>query len=154
MFRLLSISILGLVFSSTALTAWAFERNDLEQLKTTHNCPKCNLVGADLSPIRLLIEGANLEGANLRGANLTTVNLNGANLQNADLRGVFTNWEGLGYSVNLNGANMTGANLTGAKLKRASMRGANLQNTDLTGANLTGADLQGAILPKGSTQCK
>jgi uncharacterized protein YjbI with pentapeptide repeats len=151
---LLFISLLGLTLSSIVLPATAFDKNDLEQLKTTRSCPKCNLVGADLSKIRLLVEGANSEGANLRGANLTTVDLNGASLQNADLRGAFTNWGGIGASLNLNGANLQGANLTGAKFPRSTMRGANLMNANLTGTILTGADLQGAILPKGSTQCK
>ena len=41
---------------------------DLEKLKETNQCPKCDLSGADL-------EGANLRKANLKDANLGSVRL-------------------------------------------------------------------------------
>ena len=45
------------------LSVGAFKPEDLEKLKKTKECPKCDLSGADL-------EGANLRKANLEGVNL------------------------------------------------------------------------------------
>ena len=56
----------------------AYDEKDVEKLKATGNCQKCDLSEANL-------EGANLEGADLGGANLTGAKLEGANLEGAKL---------------------------------------------------------------------
>ena len=116
----------------------AFSEADLEKLKATKECNKCDLRGADLS--RLDIYWAKLTEANLSGANLTNANLGGARLIGANLTG-----------ANLTGANLSRtrlqwANLKGANLSEADLRYANLISADLTNANLEGANLEGANL--------
>jgi len=105
--------------------AYAFDPVDLQQLKTTNQCPSCDLYQANLSE------------ANLGGANLTAANLTGANLSRANLAG-----------ANLNNANLYNANLSEAYLGAASLRDAYLY-----AANLRGANLSGAIWTDGS-KCK
>lgn len=60
--------------------AGAFNPIDLEKVKTTKNCPRCDLSGAYL-------QWANLNGADLRGANLNGANLYKAYLSRATLWG-------------------------------------------------------------------
>ncbi|MCF2150116.1 pentapeptide repeat-containing protein [Desmonostoc muscorum LEGE 12446] len=106
---------------------------DLDQLKATNACPRCDLSGADLTQV-------NLTGAILRGANLSGATLSQANLTNADLTGA--NLEG----AILNSANLTGASLTGANLKSASLEKANLSYAGFMSANLEAANLKDATL--------
>jgi len=61
----------------------AYDEKDVEKLKATGNCQKCDLSEANLEGANL--EGANLEGADLGGANLTGAKLEGANLEGAKL---------------------------------------------------------------------
>ena len=56
----------------------AFSESELEKLKATKECNKCDLSGANL-------ESANLKGADLSSANLKGANLIGANLDDANL---------------------------------------------------------------------
>ena len=56
----------------------AFSEADLEKLKSTNECNKCDFSGANLG-------GARLRGANLAEANLTNAYLTGANLYKANL---------------------------------------------------------------------
>ncbi|PMB07394.1 hypothetical protein CI594_00605, partial [Fischerella thermalis CCMEE 5196] len=53
-----------LTFIGLTNQAFAFNQLDLDQLKATGSCPRCDLSGADLS--RLNLTGANLRGANLK----------------------------------------------------------------------------------------
>ncbi|MDJ0795724.1 MAG: pentapeptide repeat-containing protein [Calothrix sp. MO_167.B12] len=121
------ISVLGLVTQ-----AWAVNEGDLQKLKETGVCPRCDLSGADMSQL-------NLFGANLRNANLQSAILSESNLENADFTGA--NLE----SANLNSSNLKGASFTGANLKSAS-----LENSDLSYAGFMGANLEAANL-KNST---
>jgi len=57
--------------------ALAFNPADVEKLRNTGSCPKC-----DLSQFQFP-DKARLESANLTGANLTGANLGGAKLENA-----------------------------------------------------------------------
>ena len=82
---------------------FAFNKEDLEKLKSTQECVNCDLRRANLSEANL--KGANLEGANLSRANLTDVDLSGANLMSADLR-----------RADIFDSDLTDANLKGAKL--------------------------------------
>ncbi|MBV9388246.1 MAG: pentapeptide repeat-containing protein [Chroococcidiopsidaceae cyanobacterium CP_BM_ER_R8_30] len=101
----------------------------ISRLLKTHQCPGCDLRGANL-------ENANLKNANLTGANLENAQLTGADLSGAHLTG----------GVNLGNATLTGANLENANLTGASLWEASLGGADLRGANLTGADLKDANL--------
>jgi uncharacterized protein YjbI with pentapeptide repeats len=106
---------------------------DLDQLKATNACPRCNLSGADLTQL-------NLTGVNLRGADLSGATLSQANLTNADLTGA--NLEG----AVLNSVNLSGASLTGANLKSASLENADLSYAGFISANLEAANLKDAKL--------
>ena len=67
----------------------------VERLKTTRQCPNCDLREAELGGLELQnaqlqnadLAGAVLYGANLQGADLTGAILNEANLEMADLTG-------------------------------------------------------------------
>lgn len=92
---------------------------NLEELKRTNVCTKCDLSGANLA-------GMNLQHANLLLTNLSEANLSGANLSGADL----------GYA-NLEFTNLSEANLTGANLEGAlSLHTAKLEGADVTGASI------------------
>lgn len=107
-------------------------RDAVNQLRSTKQCPGCDLQGADLERADLSsanLSNANLTRAELEKANLSNANLSGANLTNADLE-----------NANFTGANLQNANLTGADLEEANFTGA-----DVTGANFTGAKLEDTI---------
>ncbi len=111
--------------------ALAFDPSDLEKLKATNSCVKCDLRGADLyADVYVDMTNAILTGADLTNANLALMVLR---------------------RVDLTGAILTGADLTKAYLKDADLTGADLTNVNLkdsilTDANLTNAKLGGAIL--------
>jgi|APSaa5957512535_1039671.scaffolds.fasta_scaffold100586_1 hypothetical protein len=107
--------LIGVLALSGICTGWggsvqAYDPVDLVHLKTTRDCPKCELADADLFLL-------NLQGANLAGANLAGADLRGANLKEA----------------NLSGANLTGADLRGIALDDADLTGARLENTIRSG---------------------
>jgi uncharacterized protein YjbI with pentapeptide repeats len=84
-----------------------------------HDCPRCELAGADLS--NQCVKKGDLEGADFAGAKLVLMcmsyaDFRGASFRNADLSG-----------ANLAHARLDGADLTGATLTITSLRG-----TDLT----------------------
>ena len=85
---MLSRRSIRLTLSSTLIfvtgLALAADPADLERLRETSACPKCDLSGADLSSMRLM--SADLSGADLRGAKLRKTILFRANLTGADLR--------------------------------------------------------------------
>jgi uncharacterized protein YjbI with pentapeptide repeats len=110
-----------------------YSQKDLDQLKNTNQCPRCDLRRADLR--RADLSEANLRGADLRWANLSGAILSEANLSEADL-----------LRANLSGANLSGANLRGADLRWANLSGADLSGADLSGVRLIGANLSGADL--------
>lgn len=123
--------ITGIVLCGIALPvmqAFAFVPEDLERLKTTKNCPGCDLRNANLRGAYL--EKAIMEGANLMGANLEASNLQGAVLDDASLEK---------------------ANLKKAVLSGASLDHANMDDADLSGALLDGATwLDGKVCKKES----
>ena len=98
------------LLAAEAATAHAFEAEDLEKLKETGRCIKCDLFGAELSGAKL--PGVNLSGADLNRARLINVDLSGANLSGADLT-----W------ADLSGADLSQANLKGADLSAANLIG-------------------------------
>lgn len=115
--------------------AKAYLPQDLEQLKQTGDCPRCDLSGAPLNELnnQLNLAGANLRDANLNRANMSQVNLEGADLSGANLE-----------IADLSGAILTGASLTGVNFKSANLQDANLTRAGMIATNLEGANLKGA----------
>ena len=82
--------ILSLATALLAAPAFGFKQADLDKLKATNSCEKCDLTKADLRDAYLAnadLSGADLSGADLNGANLSSAVLREANLDFAD----FTN---------------------------------------------------------------
>lgn len=123
----ISLAILALVacigLASGNLSAYNDE--DLQKLKATGSCARCDLSGAVL--IHWNLSGADLSRADLTGANLTDAYLAGANL--------------------------SGASLSNAILISVSLAGANLLRAELAGANLLFTNVAGATWIDGS-QCE
>ena len=114
------------------LSVGAFKPEDLEELKKTHQCPNCDLEGANLV-------GANLWSADLKGANLRYAKLEGANLEEANLKDADL------LRANLRDANLDGAYLKGANTKFAAMKGAILCNTTMPDGRI---EYSGCILKR------
>ena len=76
--RLLAIALSFLMLAGLSANTFAVNSGDLDRLRETNECSKCDLVGADLRGTDL--SEANLTRTNLKGANLTAVNLEGVNL--------------------------------------------------------------------------
>jgi uncharacterized protein YjbI with pentapeptide repeats len=115
------IILSGVVIAAMVLygdASSAFNKADIEKLKATKACEKCNL-----------------RGANLAGADLSKSHLSGAELIGTNLR-----------RANLSGADLSGASLIDAVLSEADLTGANLANADLSGSYMTGTKLAGADL--------
>ena len=118
----MKIRLVLVIVALWANGALAFNQEDVEKLRNTGSCQKCDLSKFQF-PDKAKLNSADLTGANLFGAKLTNANLFGAKLTGA----------------NLTNANLTGANLAVARLINADLTGANLTNANLTGANLTNA---------------
>ena len=86
-----------------------------------HDCPRCELAGADLT--NQCVKHGNLEGANFSGAKLVLMCMS-----YADFRG-----------ASFHGADLSGANLARAKLDGADLSGATLSITSIKGTDLTHA---------------
>lgn len=95
------------VFCVTAFL-YGFDEKQVQTLKKTNNCKKCDLSGAKLNNLDLSY--ADLSSANLSGADLTNAVLFGANLAKANLSG-----------ANLTGVNLFEANLSGADISKANL---------------------------------
>jgi uncharacterized protein YjbI with pentapeptide repeats len=112
---------------------------NIETLKATKACPKCDLRNITVSKDVGLGEELNLEGALFSGADLTGVSLSRSRLQDADFQKAL-----------LVEAHFTGSQLQGANFKEADMRSVELFKVDATGAkffkaNLTSADMHRGI---------
>ena len=68
-----------------ANSASAFDPDDLQKLKDTNKCMRCDLSDAGL--LRADLNGADLSGANLEGADLVGANLKDAKLNYAIMNG-------------------------------------------------------------------
>ena len=108
-----ALLVVALLVATTA-GANAFDKEDLDKLHETGDCPKCDL------------SDANLRGADLSGAILLNADLSGAYLVEADLRNAFL------LSADLEGAELNGADLSGAALFHTELAGANLEGATLT----------------------
>ncbi|MEM8715813.1 MAG: pentapeptide repeat-containing protein [Cyanobacteria bacterium P01_G01_bin.4] len=121
-----------IVQAITATSIWfspagAIERQDLQYLQATGQCPQCDLKAAILT--RASLSGAQLMEANLVGAELAQASLIAANL----------------FGANLQNANLAGANLSGADLGYANISSANLIGAALFDVNWNGAVTEGAL---------
>ncbi|MBE9117992.1 pentapeptide repeat-containing protein [Lusitaniella coriacea LEGE 07157] len=160
--KLLTATLLTAPFWLTS-AAFAANPNHVERLRSTNQCPNCDLSNADLEDANLF--GANLVNANLQGANLNSVNLGSANLTDANLTGATlrnaylykatldsTNFNQADLSnaylreVTLVNTDLAGATLQGVNLSRVNLVGLDLQDIDLSGANLRYATLSGVNL--------
>jgi uncharacterized protein YjbI with pentapeptide repeats len=94
----LTLPTLAIAATIFAGGAFAFDPDDLQKLKDTGDCVKCDL------------SGANLEGADLTSATLMSANLSYANLNDVDLEG-----------ANLQDANLSYAKMKGAMLCNTTM---------------------------------
>ena len=103
------------VFCITTLL-FGFDDKQVQALKKTNNCKKCDLSGAKLNNLDLSY--ADLSSANLSGADLSNTVLFGANLGKANLSGANLTSVNL-FEANLSGANVANANLTKIYLDQA-----------------------------------
>jgi uncharacterized protein YjbI with pentapeptide repeats len=130
-----------LFLSATAVSG--FDDADLQRLKSTNQCPGCNLTG-------VVLQGATFPNAKFAGANVSSASISNSRLANTDFSGANMAYINL-TSADLTGANMSNAdlrvaNLVNAKLEKANLSKANLAGAALMDANLTGANLDGANL--------
>ncbi|MDH5561748.1 MAG: pentapeptide repeat-containing protein [Deltaproteobacteria bacterium] len=68
----------------------AFNSEDLKKLKQTKSCVNCDLSGADLKGVNLVLgdlSGSSFKNANLEGANLHEAKVDGADFSGAILSG-------------------------------------------------------------------
>ena len=132
-----------LLLFATLLTAevLAYKQEDLDRLRDTHNCVKCDLHGAILREGNLI--GANLYRADLRKADLRKADLRDSNLGDTNLRGAILR------EANLTGANMSGARLWEAILQEANLEGAVLRAADLDYARMKDAIFCNTVTPDG-----
>ena len=80
--------ILTLSITLLATQSFGYQDKDLERLRSTSKCIKCDLSEADLGGYLLMgasLISSNLTGAKLQGADLTNANLSEANLSEANL---------------------------------------------------------------------
>lgn len=103
------VFLITVCFLAASTASHGFDEKQLQTLKKTNICKKCDLSGAKLS---------NLD--------LTYVDLSGADLSGADLTNTVM------QSANLSGANLSGANFTGVNLFEANLKGANVTKTNFT----------------------
>ena len=115
----LTIVMVVICFFATLTTLDAFDEKQLQTLKKSNACKKCDLSGAKLN--NLDMSYVDLSSANLSGADLSNATLFGGNLSKA----------------NLSGANLSGANLFEADLSGADISKANLSKTYLDQATWT-----------------
>jgi uncharacterized protein YjbI with pentapeptide repeats len=116
-------TVLGMV-----QTARGADPRDVQRLKQTGECERCNLVGADL-------RNANLRDAKLKDANLEAANLSGANLQN----------------TNFKRANLRAVNFRNAIIQDTDFSEANLKDAMIDYRELERGDAKvcNAIMPNG-----
>ncbi len=102
---------------------------DIQRLKQTGECERCNLVGADL-------RNANLRDAKLKDANLEAANLSGANLQNANFK-----------RANLRAVNFRNAIIQDTDFSEANLKDAMIDYQELERGD---AKVCNAVMPNGT----
>jgi uncharacterized protein YjbI with pentapeptide repeats len=84
-----------------------------------HNCPRCNLAGADLT--NQCVKQGNLEGADFDGARAVLMCMSFADFKGASFRGADLAGANLAHAI-LDGADLTGADLTITSIKGTDLR--------------------------------
>ncbi len=112
--------LLALLLSSAIAHGAAADPRAVASIKAgRHNCPRCELAGADLT--NQCVKQGNLEGADFSGAKLVLMCMSYADFRGASFRG----------------ADLSGANLAHAKLDGADFSGADLTITSIKGTDLS-----------------
>ncbi len=88
------VFLITVCFLAASTVSYGFDEKQVQALKKTNSCKKCDLPGVKLSNLDLTY--VDLSGANLSGADLTNTVMQSANL----------------FEANLKGANVTNANFT------------------------------------------
>jgi uncharacterized protein YjbI with pentapeptide repeats len=115
----IGFSLLVISLFLIANTSVAFDEKQVQALKKSNVCKKCDLSGAKLN---------NLD---MSYVDLSSANLSGADLSNSTL------FSGKLSKANLSGANLSGTNLFEADLSGADLSKANLSKTYLDQATWT-----------------
>jgi uncharacterized protein YjbI with pentapeptide repeats len=142
--KLIKITLLNaLVLLNISSSLFAYKQEDLDKLKNTGNCEKCDLTYiANLASYIDAIKRQNGTGFNetmalkisLAGSDVSGSDLSFAHLQNCDFSGVtairtdFSN-------AHMFRCDLSGSNLAYANFQHADLRGANLQNAQTKDAN-------------------
>ena len=84
-----------------------------------HDCPRCNLKGADLT--NQCVKQGNLEGADFDGARAVLMCMSFADFKGASFRGADLAGANLAHAI-LDGADLTGADLTITSIKGTDLR--------------------------------
>jgi uncharacterized protein YjbI with pentapeptide repeats len=114
--------LIAFLFASAIANAAGPDPKAVASIKAGHHdCPHCELAGADLT--NQCVKQGNLEGADFNGARLVLMCMS-----YADFRG-----------ASFHGADLSGANLAHAKLDDADLSGAKLSITSIKGTDLTHA---------------
>ena len=100
----LTVSMVVICFFVTLTVLYGFDEKQVQALKKTNNCKKCDLSGAKLN--NLDMSYADVSSANLSGADLSNSTLFGANLSKTNLSGVNL------FEANLSGADVSKANFS------------------------------------------
>ncbi|HEV2560857.1 MAG TPA: pentapeptide repeat-containing protein [Rhizomicrobium sp.] len=122
MFRLIANVLAFALLYGLATAAHAASPDAVASIKAGHHdCPHCDLTGADLS--NQCVKNGNLEGADFDRAKLTLMCMSFADFSGATFRGT----------------DLAAANLAHAKLDGADFTGADLTITSFKGTDLTAA---------------
>ena len=106
----LTMVMVVVCFFIASTVLYGFDEKQVQTLKKTNNCKKCDLTGAKLNNLDLSyadLSSANLSGADLSNSVLFSANLTKANLSGANLT-----------SVNFHGADLSGADVSKANLSK------------------------------------
>jgi uncharacterized protein YjbI with pentapeptide repeats len=106
--EILNIIMVFVCFFGSLSVLYGFDEKQVQALKKTNKCKKCDLSGAKLNNLDLSY--ADLSSANLSGADLSNSMLSNANLSKANLSG-----------ANLTDANFSFADLAGADVSKANL---------------------------------
>jgi uncharacterized protein YjbI with pentapeptide repeats len=111
---IIAMAVVCCFVASTVL--YGFDEKQVQALKKTNSCARCDLSGAKLTNLDLSY--ADLSSANLSGADLSNATLFGANLSKANLSGANLSSVNL-FEANLSGADVSKANLSKTYLDQA-----------------------------------
>ncbi|MGA7713116.1 MAG: pentapeptide repeat-containing protein [Rhizomicrobium sp.] len=122
MIRLAVAALAFAAFAATAAHGQGAETAYLDAVASikagNHNCPHCNLTGADLT--NQCVKEGNLVGADFDHARLVLMCMSFANFKGATFRGADMSGANLAHAI-LDGADVTGALMTITSIKGTDM---------------------------------